>query len=107
LAYQVAVAGDGLGGAHGHHVAGDGDHSETLLEASLDQLRGRMDAGHDAGEQEALGAPVLGVPLPLLPVPVLVTGLHGQVEPVDIGTGLYGLGRPVGDDDRAIGRCAR
>ena len=34
---------------HRQHVAGDGDHPEALLEASLDQRRGGVDARHDAG----------------------------------------------------------
>jgi Glycosyltransferase family 87 len=70
-----------------------GKLAPVLADVAITLLLGRLALGADAGRVPLLYA--------LCPVPILVSGLHGQVEPVSLALGLGGLllargQRPVG-----------
>lgn len=60
-----------------------GKIAPVLADVAITLLLARLATGPDAGRVPLLYA--------LCPVPILVTGLHGQVEPVALALGLAGL----------------
>lgn len=60
-----------------------GKLAPVLADVAITLLLGRLALGPDAGRVPLLYA--------LCPIPILVTGLHGQIEPVSLALGLGGL----------------